>query len=167
MQKDVISNQYTMAKKPFEIIKQIEIFSTLRSFKQAVDPLPGSKPSTNPDWFQYIFKGNQMSQNENMYSLSLQPIHTQVTIAADTTKSGIKISLVLNRMLVKSRKMIINERNLMHLQSEVKPDLSGLVGEREEFDIRLSEGLNMLELRCIDTAQSQEEVVKLWINIFA
>ena len=55
----------------------------------------------------------------------------------------------------------------MHLQSEVKPDLSGLVGEREEFDIRLSEGLNMLELRCIDTAQSQEEVVKLWINIFA
>lgn len=167
LQKDVISNQYTMAKKPFEIIKQIEIFSTLRSFKQAVDPLPGSKPSTNPDWFQYIFKGNQMSQNENMYSLSLQPIHTQVTIAADTTKSGIKISLVLNRMLVKSRKMIINERNLMHLQSEVKPDLSGLVGEREEFDIRLSEGLNMLELRCIDTAQSQEEVVKLWINIFA
>lgn len=167
LQKDVISSQYTMAKKPFEIIKQIEIFSTLRSFKQAVDPLPGSKPSTNPDWFQYIFKGNQMSQNENMYSLSLQPIHTQVTMAADTTKSGIKISLVLNRMLVKSRKMIINERNLMHLQSEVKPDLSGLVGEREEFDIRLSEGLNMLELRCIDTAQSQEEVVKLWINIFA
>ncbi|KAL3228967.1 Chromatin structure-remodeling complex subunit RSC4 [Nakaseomyces bracarensis] len=166
--KVTFSEEHTMKKKPFELIEQVEIFSSAGQFKQSVDPLPGLAPPTTPHWVEYVFKGKNMSQNENMYTISLQPIHTRLTMVTEPTKPNLQFTLFVNKEMVKSRKVITDERKLLTLQMDEKPNLLGSdVKVKEEFDMKLVEGLNCLEVKCSDSTNNVDEVLKIWINIFA
>lgn len=166
--RDSFSEEHTMKKKPFELIQQVEIFSSVGPFKQAVDPLPGTAPPTTPHWVEYIFRGKNMSQNENMFTISLQPVHTRLTMLMEPTKPDLEFKLLLNKEIVKSRNTINDERRMLTLQVDEKPNLTGSnTLEKEQFDLKLVEGLNFLEITCSDISQNINEKLQIWINIFA
>lgn len=166
--KDSFSEEHIIKKKPFELIQQVEIFSSAAQFKQSVDPLPGSVPLSTPHWVEYVFLGENMSQNENMYTITLQPIQTKLTLVTQPTRPNLQFTLFVNKEQVKSRKAISDERKMLTLQVDEKPKMTGSDGiEKEEFDLKLVEGLNCLEVKCSDNAKNINEKLDIWVNVFA
>ncbi|CAI4598892.1 Chromatin structure-remodeling complex subunit rsc4 [Saccharomyces cerevisiae] len=194
MQKEMqsLSEQHTMEYKPYKLIQQIYIFSSKNLYSQATKPLPGSRPSCNQNWVEYIFNGNELSQNENAFSFMLQPMQTFLTLQSHLTSSlkDTETLLTINKEPVKSRTSNVNSNLSQPQQQEndvigndTKQDIENLtigggnnndiVGNdndkrnniTEIFDIRLSEGLNHLVFRCEDKISHETEFMNFWINV--
>lgn len=163
MQREFISEEHTMEKVPYHLIDQVCIFSSKSLYRQATTPVVGGKPSCSQNWVEYIFNGDQLSQNENMFSLTLQPVQTFLTLTAKVSDRKTDVSLSLNKEDIKSQRATSSGPKPESPQEKVEQgkDLS----EPEKFDIRLNEGLNYAELKCQNTASEKRELMRFWINV--
>ncbi|QID86453.1 Chromatin structure-remodeling complex subunit rsc4 [Saccharomyces pastorianus] len=191
-EKQLLSEQHTMERKPYRLIQQIYIFSSKNLYSQATKPLPGSRPSCNQNWVEYIFNGNELSQNENAFSFILQPMQTFLTLQSHLSLSSkdSEIQLTINKEPVRSRNSNANNsltqpqqqennvtdndtkqgiENLANISSnnEVVDDNNDKPNNNipEIFDVRLSEGLNHLVFKCEDKNSNEAESMSFWINV--
>ncbi|EDO14897.1 hypothetical protein Kpol_348p1 [Vanderwaltozyma polyspora DSM 70294] len=144
-----------MQRKPYELIKQLAIYSSKSLYGLATKPLPGSRPSCNQNWVEFIFNGLELSQNENMYSFSLQPIQTFLTLVVDTADPSSESTLIVNKDVIN---MNNNNRSSV-TQNELQQD------NNRSYDIRLNEGLNFIEFKCKDSSKTKDESMKFWVNV--
>lgn len=98
-----------------------------------------------------------------MFSLTLQPVQTFLTLTAKVSDRKTDVSLSLNKEDIKSQRATSSGPKPESPQEKVEQgkDLS----EPEKFDIRLNEGLNYAELKCQNTASEKRELMRFWINV--
>ncbi|GAV52072.1 hypothetical protein ZYGR_0AG00630 [Zygosaccharomyces rouxii] len=156
-EKEHTSREYTMEKKPYDLINQVCIYSSRNLYQQATNPVPGSRPSCNQNFVEYVFNGKDLSQNENMFSFTLQPVQTYLTLIADVDGKKLETSLMVNSESVKA-----HQQQTDSAQDEKEPE-PRIVGT-ERYDIRLNEGLNFVEYRCEDQ-EGRKELMKFWVNV--
>lgn len=164
IQKEFVSQEHTMEKVPYQMINQVCIFSSKSLYRQATTPVVGGKPSCNQNWVEYIFNGDQLSLNENMFSLTLQPVQTFLTLTATVFDRKTEVSLTLNKEDIKSQSATTNgakQQQDTPQETVEEKDLS----EPEKFDIRLNEGLNYAELKCQHSTGEKKELMRFWINV--
>lgn len=164
IQKEFVSQEHTMEKVPYQMINQVCIFSSKSLYRQATTPVVGGKPSCNQNWVEYIFNGDQLSLNENMFSLTLQPVQTFLTLTATVFDRKTEVSLTLNKEDIKSQSATTNgakQQQETPQETVEEKDLS----EPEKFDIRLNEGLNYAELKCQHSTGEKKELMRFWINV--
>ncbi|CAI4045075.1 hypothetical protein SKDZ_11G2150 [Saccharomyces kudriavzevii ZP591] len=189
-ERQLLSEQHTMEYKPYKLIHQIYIFSSKNLYSQATKPLPGSRPSCNQNWVEYIFNGDELSQNENAFSFMLQPMQTFLTLQShlNSPLKNTETLLTINKEPVKSRNSNANsnlsqpqqqENNV--IDNDARQDMENLANSSsntidtgndndkyntpEIFDIRLSEGLNHLVFKCEDKISNEVESMNFWINV--
>ncbi|CAI4034767.1 hypothetical protein SMKI_11G2170 [Saccharomyces mikatae IFO 1815] len=194
IQKEIqlLSEQHTMECKPYKLIKNIFIFSSKSLYSQATKPLPGSRPSCNQNWVEYIFNGSELSQNENAFSFMLQPMQTFLTLQSHLNSSlkDTETLLTINKEPVKSRTSNSNNNLSQPPQQEnsvigndIKQGIESLANGSssnndaaanyndklnnmtEIFDIRLTEGLNHLMFKCENKILNETEFMNFWINV--
>lgn len=165
MQKELISQEYTMTKIPYEMIEKLSIFSSESLYQQATNPIPGAKPSCNQNWVQYIFNTGELSQNGNMYSLTLQPVQTFLTLIANISGEKLTTSLMVNTENIKSHRAALNAIKQQQDTPEAENEPEIINKGPERFDIRLNEGLNYVEFKCEDANDEKKELMKFWINV--
>lgn len=156
-EKEHTSQEYTMEKKPYDLINQVCIYSSRNLYEQATNPIAGSRPSCNQNFVEYVFNGKDLSQNENMFSFTLQPVQTYLTLIADVDGKQLETSLMVNSENVKA-----HQQQTDSAQDEKEPE-PRIVGT-ERYDIRLNEGLNFVEYRCEDQ-EGRKELMKFWVNV--
>lgn len=165
MQKELTSEEHTMEKVPYELINQVCIYSSKNLYRQATTPVVGGKPSCSQNWVEYLFNGHQLSQNENLFSLTLQPVQTFLTLAATLNDKKSATSLTVNKENINSERTTLNslaqQQGSTQDKKEQQEDSSG----SEKFDIRLNEGLNYVEFKCEKAESEKKEVMRFWINV--
>ena len=176
---EAVSDQFKMEKKIYDNIEEVSIFTSKGLYTQGINPMQGSGPSCAQNWLQFDFIGNQLNQNENIFSLSLDPIQTFLTVVTRVTKPNLKVILQLNKDIMRPRKDKKRQHNAVDGASTgeegAQEDATDLEPVQEKFDIRLTEGLNMLEVRCETTMGDSTatettvppivESMKFWINV--
>ena len=174
-----VSAQFKMEKKKYNHIEEVSIFTSKGLYTQGINPMQGSAPSCAQNWLQFDFIGNELNQNENIFSLALDPVQTFLTVVAKVTKSNLKVVLQLNKDVVRPRKDKKRQHstieNPLNGDENAQEDTSNAEPTSEKFDVRLSEGLNMLEVRCETVAEMNAngettvppvvESMKFWINV--
>lgn len=165
LQKETISNDHIVERKHYELIKQVTIYSSKNLYGLATRPLPGSRPSCNQNWVEFLFSGPELSQNENMYSFSLQPIQTFLTLMAETIDTSVQTTLTVNKETINANNTPapLKPEETEEGTQNIKPDK--IIGEPQTYDIRLNEGLNFIEFKCNDTTNSKNELMKFWVNV--
>ncbi|QLG72673.1 hypothetical protein HG535_0D03810 [Zygotorulaspora mrakii] len=166
MQKELISQEHTIEKVPYDMIDQVSIFSSKSLYHQATNPGPGAKPSCNQNWVAYTFNGAQMNQNENMYSFNLQPVQTFLTLTAKIRHAGLESSLMVNSENIKSLKVstdAMKQEDGQQLEQNEEKEV--IKNDSERFDIRLNEGLNYIVFKCQNSDKEKIEFMKFWVNV--
>ena len=184
LKKDSVSDQFKTDKKFYTLIEEISIFTSKGLYIQGINPMQGTKPSSNQNWLEYNFIGNKINQNENIFSLSLDPIQTYLTMIAKVKNSKLRSTLHLNNDLVRPRNEPKATLSIPHINGDGTPSVqsqekihenqSDNETHNEKFDIHLNEGLNLLEYECYTPGDSNDiinnvdskEVMKFWINVF-
>ncbi|CCE64182.1 hypothetical protein TPHA_0G03420 [Tetrapisispora phaffii CBS 4417] len=161
LKKEVVSSDHVIQHKPYEMINQVAIYSSKNYYSLAIRPLPGSRPACNQEWIEYIFNGRDLNVHENMFSFSLQPIQTFITLTADINDNTHDITLKLNKDIIPKNNQTNN--SAQPVDENTKKLVS--VSDKVTFDLRLNEGLNIIELNCKDNANNTSEVMKFWVNV--
>ena len=162
LKKDVVSEQYTMDKKPFELIKSLSIFSSKKYYLQLRHPAAGSKLPCIEKWVEYEFDTKSLSQNENTFSFTVEPSQVYLSLTADVNDVDVKPALLLNDNVVKPRERSKpDQRDVAFPQSNNLNERHGL----EAYDFRLNEGLNSLIFKCSTNDELNTESMKFWINV--
>ncbi|CDF89981.1 ZYBA0S05-06150g1_1 [Zygosaccharomyces bailii CLIB 213] len=156
-EKEMTSSEYTMERKPYDIINQVCIYSSESLYQQATNPVSGSRPSCNQNWVEFVFNGKDLSQNENMYSFTLQPVQTYLTLIADVDGKKVETSLSVNSETMKAHQQ---QTDSAQDDKELEPRIVGT----ERYDIRLNEGLNFVEYKCEDD-EGRKETMRFWVNV--
>ncbi|CCF58001.1 hypothetical protein KAFR_0D03530 [Kazachstania africana CBS 2517] len=163
--KEPISEQFTMKFKPFNMIDEVTLFASKSLYNQAINPMPGSRPACTQNWLEFTFKANELNQNENIFSFSLEPVQTFLTLVANVKDPKLKSSLTLNRESVKPRDDV-KPKVIKPENEDAKPDLEEVDNDPiTKFDIRLNEGLNYLEYKCEMENAEESELLRFWINV--
>ncbi|QLL30630.1 hypothetical protein HG536_0A04470 [Torulaspora globosa] len=165
MQKEMTSEEHTMQRVPYDLVKQVCIYSSKNLYRQATTPAMGGKPSCNQNWVEFIFCGDQLSQNENMFSLTLQPVQTFLTLTATMNDKKAVTSLTVNKENINSERATLNSMKQQQDNNREKTELQEDNAGSEKFDIRLNEGLNYVEFKCEQPESEKKEVMRFWINI--
>ncbi|CAD1785010.1 similar to Saccharomyces cerevisiae YKR008W RSC4 Component of the RSC chromatin remodeling complex [Maudiozyma barnettii] len=177
-----VSEQFKKDKKIYELIEEISIFSSKGLYTQGINPMQGSKPSSTQNWLEFNFIGKKLNQNENTFTISLDPIQTFLTLVAKIGTSNLESTLRLNNDIIKPRVENKKHQPTIHLntnsgspsvQDEKNDNINDTEIHTENFDIRLNEGLNLLEFSC-ETKNGEvennnvlsKETMKFWINVF-
>lgn len=160
--KETHPEEYTIEKKPYTLIEEIAITTSQSLYNQAMNPMPGSRPSCTQNWLEFKFKGKNLNQNENMFSFCVEPVQTFLTITAKVTALNLKCILTVNKDVIKSLKDKSSSKVTNQDSGEVKVEENE---EPEKFEIRLNEGLNELEFKCHAEESQDFEVMKFWVNV--
>ncbi|SCU94820.1 LADA_0G11540g1_1 [Lachancea dasiensis] len=137
---------------PYKLIQELSVSSSRSFYRQETKPAQGALPSLNQKWVEFVLKGEDMTDKSNMYSITLPPVQTAVTISARTNNSPNKrtqSSLFVNKERA-------NPSPNMPTEEFMEPLL---------FEVRLSEGNNFLEFTCEDLNNGNFEVLKIWIVV--
>lgn len=172
-----VSEQYKMEKKEYKLISEISIFSSRNLYTQGINPMQGSRPACSQNWLEFNFIGKELNQNGSTFSFSLEPIQTFLTVIAKLNETELKSTLLLNSDIIKPRK---DTKKPLPPPQQHSPDNADTIVEElkerdpepEKFDLRLNEGLNLLEFKCgpeteDDTEETNlsNESMKFWINV--
>ena len=184
LKKDSVSDQFKTDKELYTLIAEVSIFTSKGLYIQGINPMQGTKPSCNQNWLEYNFIGSKMNQNENIFSLSLDPTQTYLTVIAKVKNSKLRSILHLNNDLIRPRnepRVVLPIPNInnngtpdIQTQDDNRENQSDNETHNEKFDIHLNEGLNLLEFECRAAGDSTEsidnkdtvETMKFWINVF-
>ncbi|SMN17741.1 similar to Saccharomyces cerevisiae YKR008W RSC4 Component of the RSC chromatin remodeling complex [Maudiozyma saulgeensis] len=185
LKNESVSEQFKKDKKTYELVREVSIFSSKGLYTQGINPMQGSKPSCSQNWLEFNFIGKNLNQNENIFTISVDPIQTFLTVVAKVNNSNLKSALQLNNDTIKPR--VENKKHQptiqqnfnsgsLSTQDEKNENFTDSETHTENFDIRLNEGLNLLEFSCETTNIENGEVennnvmsketMKFWINVF-
>ncbi|CCC67048.1 hypothetical protein NCAS_0A04900 [Naumovozyma castellii] len=169
LQNDQVSEQYTVEKKPYKMIRELSLYASKGFYDHSVHPTPGTRPSTQENWFEYTFLGDKLSQNENSYSFQLDPQQVFLSVRAMLNSSNWETSLIVNKEQVKAVNSTSAITPTSYLNPQSPPQSTNGVKKEEDtgpekYEFKLAEGLNALEYTCYDTAGGAKEVFKFWIN---
>ncbi|SCV01353.1 LAME_0G15676g1_1 [Lachancea meyersii CBS 8951] len=136
---------------PYSLIEEMVVSSSRSYYKQESKPTQGSHlPSLAQCWVEYILKGETMTSKQNMFSLTLPPVQTAVTIQTRVNlKANCESSLVVNKEKLSA---------LPSVSTDNQPAAS-------RYEVRLAEGNNHVEFTCQDIEENKVEVLKLWIVV--
>lgn len=183
LKKDSVSEQFKTDKKLYTLIEEVSIFTSKGLYIQGINPMQGTKPSCNQNWLEFNFIGSKMNQNENIYSLSLDPTQTYLTVITKVKNSKLRSTLHLNNDVIRPRnepRTVLPIPNInndgtagVESQNDNHDNQPDNEAHNEKFDIHLNEGLNLLEFESILPGDSAEisgneitkEVMKFWINV--
>ncbi|SCU89561.1 LANO_0D05468g1_1 [Lachancea nothofagi CBS 11611] len=135
---------------PYTLIQELTVSSSRSYYKQESKPAQGALPSLTQKWVEYVLKGENMTQKENMYSLTLPPVQTSVTITTLVdypTDSNYQSVLSVNK-----------EKTSPSVSTDESP-------VQERYEVRLTEGNNYIEFTCQDLDSEKSEVLRLWIVV--
>ncbi|CCD27387.1 Rsc4p NDAI_0K01960 [Naumovozyma dairenensis CBS 421] len=190
-----VADEYKIDTTPYELIKTLSIYSSKSFYNHSIHPIQGSRPSTIQNWLEFNFIGDELNQNENIFSINLEPHQLFMSLLIylnqdSLTENDSETSLILNKQPIKlldvnGNPKIINPSPIpkppQPAQSEsgrvpVENGTSTSTQEEEEvekvkpkeperYNIRLIEGLNKLEYTCKDKNSGKEENMKFFINV--
>ncbi|ONH70467.1 Chromatin structure-remodeling complex subunit RSC4 [Saccharomyces cerevisiae] len=100
-------------------IPKYNVIKSMQKEMQSLSEQHTMEPSCNQNWVEYIFNGNELSQNENAFSFMLQPMQTFLTLQSHLTSSlkDTETLLTINKEPVKSRTSNVNS-NLSQPQQQ-------------------------------------------------
>ncbi|CAL9733789.1 chromatin structure-remodeling complex subunit Rsc4p [Monosporozyma servazzii] len=169
LQKTFVSKEHQILKEPFRLISQISVSSSHDSYQQTVHPMTTTRPPHAQNWLQYTFELKEANKHENMYTISVQPNQTLLTLNVSLNIPNLQNSLELNRNPVASNRPTSQQQQEPQLQTNGNepyldlPPRDGNENKTESYDLRLLEGMNRLEFKSND--QSVNETFNLWINV--
>lgn len=146
------SFKHSTKRNPYTLIHEISVSSSRSIYKQATKPLQGTLPPINQSWVEYIFKGEDLRDDENMFSITMPPVQSSITLLAHLNcppEMDFQTSLTVNREKANPSPSMTTDQRLVP----------------SRYEVRLSEGLNFLEYSCQDHAANKTEVLKLWIEV--
>lgn len=137
----------------FNIVDKIQITSSRAFYEQSIRPPKGIYQYDNSAWFEYIFDGKRMFKDENQYSIMLPPLQNSITL----------ISHLNCKVSAENLPSLMVNKDF----ANATPVLNGdtLDESKARYDLRLPEGLNLVEFSIRDSEKDDEEKVKFWINV--
>ncbi|SCU92152.1 LAFA_0F08372g1_1 [Lachancea sp. 'fantastica'] len=136
---------------PFSLIREVVVSSSSSYYRQESKPTHVTQqPSLSQCWVEYVIKGENLTNKENMFSLTLPPPQTAVTIMTHIEPGPrCESSLVVNREEVNASPSVSTEGQTA----------------ASRYEVRLVEGNNRLEIKCHDLKENVTEILKLWIVV--
>lgn len=168
LEKTFVSKEHQILKEPFKLINHISVFSSHDSYQQTVHPMNTSRPSHAQNWLEYTFELKETNKHENMYTISVQPTQTFLTLDISLNIPNLENSLELNHNPIASSRPP-SQQQQSQFQTNGNESFLDLIpgdeneGRTERYDLRLLEGMNRVEFKSND--QTLNETFQLWINV--
>lgn len=137
---------------PYTLIQEVTVSSSKAQYKQESKPTQGTLPSLRQEWVEFVFRGKAMAEKENMFTVTLPPIQTSVTVTTrlnSTSQTNYQTTMLVNKEKA-------NPSPSMTIEGSSDPT---------QYEIRLLEGNNYLEFTCEDLDTTKTEVLRLWIVV--
>ncbi|SCU97712.1 LAMI_0F11078g1_1 [Lachancea mirantina] len=143
--------------KSYKFISDISLSSSRSVYRQATKPAAGAMPPVNQKWVEYVFKGKDLKESHNNYTISIPPTQTTVTIVAHVNSpQGTDLESVF---LVNKEKTSPAETATQAEQPQQPAPL--------KYELRLPEGLNCLQFSCQNLENQEKESLTLWVNVLS
>lgn len=168
LEKTFVSKEHQILKEPFKLINHISVFSSHDSYQQTVHPMNTSRPSHAQNWLEYTFELKETNKHENMYTISVQPTQTFLTLDISLNIPNLENSLELNHNPIASSRPP-SQQQQSQFQTNGNESFLDLIpgdeneGRTERYDLRLLEGMNRVEFKSND--KTLNETFQLWINV--
>ena len=109
---------------PYTLIQEVTVSSSKAQYKQESKPTQGTLPSLRQEWVEFVFRGKAMAEKENMFTVTLPPIQTSVTVTTrlnSTSQTNYQTTMLVNKEKANPSPSMTIEGSSDPTQYEIRP----------------------------------------------